>query len=229
MLDDLTLGHSHFRERFFIDTVTLLNTLHWDTLYSYMVDFWDDDLFWGIVLSSVMDLDFSLEHSHFRWFILRHSHLIHIHIAWGFWFIWTMMRCFRFGTRSRDWLICWHTLAWSSSTVVDSDAPLYIGAYPYFGERSYWFFTLEHLLDDMDHWIISCCPHCILGHSHLVGGFDIEAWLPVCDYCFSMDYGAIDALGLAFSTYLDNLGYLPTFHFILRHFTLVTFILLILP
>ena len=39
---------------------------------------------------------FSLEHSHFRWFILGHSHLIHIHIARGFWFIWTMMRCFHF-------------------------------------------------------------------------------------------------------------------------------------
>ena len=78
------------------DTVTLLDTLHWDTLYSSMVDFWDDNLFWGIVLSSVMDLDFSLEHSHFRWFILGHSHLIHIHIARGFWFIWTMMRCFHF-------------------------------------------------------------------------------------------------------------------------------------
>ena len=80
-----------------------------------------------------------------------------------------------------------------------------------------------------DYWIVSCCSHCTLGHSHLVGCFDIKIWLPVCDYCFSMDYGAIDALGLAFSTYLDNLGYLPTFHFILRHFTLDTFILSILP
>ena len=58
-----------------------------------------------------------------------------------------------------------------------------------------------------------------LGHSHLVGGFDIEAWLPVCDYCFSMDYRVIDTSGLVFSAYLDDLGYLPTFHFILRHFT----------
>ena len=44
------------------DTVTLLDTLHWDTLYSLMVDFWDDDLFWDIALSSVMNFDFSLEH-----------------------------------------------------------------------------------------------------------------------------------------------------------------------
>ena len=57
-----------------------------------------------------------------------------------------------------------------------------------------------------------------LGHSHLVGGFDIEAWLPVCDYCFSMDYKVIDTSGLVFSAYLDDLGYLPTFHFILSCF-----------
>ena len=44
-----------------------------------------------------------------------------------------------------------------------------------------------------------------------------------------MDYGAIDTLGLIFSAYLDDLGYLPTFHFILKHFTLDTFMLSILP
>ena len=33
-------------ERVFIgDTITLLDTLHYDTLYSLMVDFLDDDLF----------------------------------------------------------------------------------------------------------------------------------------------------------------------------------------
>ena len=46
---------------------------------------------------------------------------------------------------------------------------------------------------------------------------------------FSMDYGAINTLGLVFSAYLDDLGYLPTFHFVLRHFTLDTFMLSILP
>ena len=35
-----------------------------------------------------------------------------------------------------------------------------------------------------DHWIISCCPHCILGHSHLVGGFDIDTWFSVRDCSF---------------------------------------------
>ena len=60
-----------------------------------------------------------------------------------------------------------------------------------------------------DYWIVSCCSHCTLWHSHLVGCFDIEIWLPVCDYCFSMDYGALDTSGLVFSTYLDDLGYIP--------------------
>ena len=44
-----------------------------------------------------------------------------------------------------------------------------------------------------------------------------------------MDYGAIDTLGLAFSAYLDDLGYLHTFNFVLRHFTLDTFMPSILP
>ena len=43
-----------------------------------------------------------------------------------------------------------------------------------------------------------------------------------------MDYGAIDTLGLVFSTYLDDLKYLPSFHFVLRHFTLDTFVFSIL-
>ena len=44
-----------------------------------------------------------------------------------------------------------------------------------------------------------------------------------------MDYGGIDTLGLVFSAYLDDLGYLLTFHFVLKHFTLATFMLSILP
>ena len=43
-----------------------------------------------------------------------------------------------------------------------------------------------------------------------------------------IDYGAIDTLGLVFTAYLDDLGYLPTFHFVLRHFTLDPFMLSIL-
>ena len=113
------------------DTVTLLDILHWDTLLSLMMDFsrwwlilrhdcfrdcaciegwhWpcSEDTYWGIVVSLVMDFDCSLEHSHFGWFILGHSHHIHIHRARGFWFIWITLRCFRFGTKGRGWLICW--------------------------------------------------------------------------------------------------------------------------
>ena len=44
----------------------------------------------------------------------------------------------------------------------------------------------------------------------------------------SIDYGAIDTLGLVFLAYLDDLRYLSTFHFVLRHFTLDTFMLSIL-
>ena len=142
-----------------------------------------------------------------------------------------MLRCFRFGTRSRDWLICWlgyttlhwgiarmeSIFHWSIVTLLD---PLHWGISIFWRE-------IRLILDIGasgerygDHWIIPCCPHCILGHSHLVGCFDIEIWLPVWDYCFSMDYGAIDALGLVFSAYLGDLSYSPTFHFILRHFTL---------
>ena len=43
-----------------------------------------------------------------------------------------------------------------------------------------------------------------------------------------MDYGAIDTLGLIFSAYLDDLGYLPIFYFVLKHFTIDTFMFSIL-
>ena len=43
-----------------------------------------------------------------------------------------------------------------------------------------------------------------------------------------MDYGAINTLGLVFLAYLDDLGYLPTFQFVLKHFTLDTFMFSIL-
>ena len=78
------------------DTVTLL------------IDGWflRSRFIWGVALSLVMDFDCSLGHSHFSWFILGHSHRIHIYGVRGFWFIWITLRCFRFGTRSRGWLIC---------------------------------------------------------------------------------------------------------------------------
>ena len=40
---------------------------------------------------------------------------------------------------------------------------------------------------------------------------------------------SIDTLDLIFSAYLDDLGYLPTFYFVLKHFTFDTFMLPILP
>ena len=73
-----------------------------------------------------------------------------------------------------------------------------------------------------DHWIVSCCPHYILGHSHLVGYFghrDLTFYLRLL---LSIDYEAIDTLGLVFSAYLDDLEYLHTFHFVLKHFTIDT-------
>ena len=45
----------------------------------------------------------------------------------------------------------------------------------------------------------------------------------------SIDYRAINTLGLVFSAYLDDLRYLHTFHFVLRHFTLDTFTSSIIP
>ena len=44
-----------------------------------------------------------------------------------------------------------------------------------------------------------------------------------------MDYGAIDTLGLAFLAYLDDLRYLHAFHFVLRYFTMDTFMPSIIP
>ena len=160
-----------------------------------MVGFWDDDFIWGVALSLVMDFNWSLEHSHFSWFILGHSHRIHIHGARGFWFIWIMLRCFRFGTRSRGWLICWlgyttlqwgiagmeSIFHWSIATLLD---PLHWGIsifwrdirlILYIGASDGWY---------GDYWIVSFRPHCILGHSHLMGCFDINTWLSVYDCYF---------------------------------------------
>ena len=121
------------------DTVTLLGILHWDTLLSLVMVFFEMmayfetwllqrlcmhwgmtlTLFWGHILRHSCligdGLWFILEHSYLRWFILGHSRdgehfsLEHSHPIWI----------------------------------------LYTGAYPSFGERSDWFFTLERLPSDM--------------------------------------------------------------------------------
>ena len=145
---------------------------------------------------------FILECRHFRWFILGHSHFIHIHRARGFWFIWVVLRCFHFGTSSRDWLICWCTLCmvllsscwlgyttlhwgiigmesifhWSITTLLD---PLHWGISIFWREIKLILYVGASEKWYGDHWIISCCPHCILEHSHLVGRFDIETWLSI--------------------------------------------------
>ena len=119
-----------------------------------------------------------------------------------------------FGIRSGDRLIYWYALC----VVIFSSCRLKCIAL-HWGMSIFWReirLVLDIGASDEwygDHWIISCCPHCILGHSHLVGCFDIEIWLPACDYCFSMDYGAIVTSGLVFSAYLDDLGYLHIFSF----------------
>ena len=61
--------------------------------------------------------------------------------------------------------------------------------------------------------------HFILGHSHFVDlwHWDLTFYLW---WLLLMDYEAVDTLGSVFSAYLDDLRYLPTFHFILRHYTL---------
>ena len=95
-----------------------------------------------------------------------------------------------------------------------------IGLIIYIGASTEWY---------RDQWIISCCPHCILRHIHLVGCFDIETWLSILWLLLLMDYGAIETLGLVFSAYLNDLSYLHTFQLVLRHSTLDTFMLSILP
>ena len=88
---------------------------------------------------------------------------------------------------------------------------------------------LEHLTSDME--IIR------LFHVVLIAYWGIATYSDVLisrlDFLFMISAfdrsWAIDTLGLVFSTYLDDLRYLPIFHFVLRHFTLDIFMLSILP
>ena len=41
------------KSTFIEDTVTPLDILHWDTLHSLMIDFWDDGLFWDTIASDI--------------------------------------------------------------------------------------------------------------------------------------------------------------------------------
>ena len=57
------------KSTFIRDTITPLDILHWDTLHSSMVDFWDDGLFWDTFVSEIV-------HG-------RHSHSIISYGAWN--------------------------------------------------------------------------------------------------------------------------------------------------
>ena len=97
------------------DTVTLLDTLHWDTLYSLMVDFWDDDLFWGIALSLVMDFDLS-------WSIVTLDGLY-----WGIATIFTFMEPGDFDFYGLRWDVSVLAPGVEVDWFVDSDTLLYTG------------------------------------------------------------------------------------------------------
>ena len=98
-------GHSHSRGHFLLEIQSpysifyiVTHSTHWWLIFEMMVYFETQLLHRLYMLrhSSLIGygLRFILEHSHFRWFILGHSHFIHTHRAWGFLFVWIMLRCF---------------------------------------------------------------------------------------------------------------------------------------
>ena len=113
---------------------------------------------------------------------------------------------------------------------------LHTGAYPFLGGWSNWFFYIGAFGEWYgDHWIVSCCPHCIPGHNHIKGHCFISehshfANLRLWDLTFClwllllMDYGIGDISGSFFSAYLVDLWYPLTFYFIpfLITFTLIS-------
>ena len=143
------------------DTVTLLDTLHWDTLYSLMVDFWDDDLFWGIALSSVMDFDLS-------WGIVTSDGLyrgiassfvlIELRDSDSYGLCWDVSI---FGVRSGDRLIYWYALC----VVIFSSCRLgcialhwgisifwrEIKLVPYIGASTRWYGSLDYFMLSLLH------------------------------------------------------------------------------
>ena len=136
--DDPTLGHSHFRKRFYwrYNHSTRYSALR----HTLLIDgrFFYDDLFWGIALSSVMDFDLS-------WDIVT-SDGLYWSIASSFVLI--ELRDFD------SYGLCWDVSIFNTIVEIDwfvySDTLLYTGAYPSFGGRSDWLLTLEHLPDDME-------------------------------------------------------------------------------
>ena len=118
--DDPTLGHSHFKGCFYW---RYSHSTHWWLIFEITIS-------WDVTLSLVMDVDCSLGHSHFSWFILghsrhgeyfswEHSHLIgsftlgHIHFLEGDLFGPLHWSAWRVIWRSLDYfmLSSWHTEA----------------------------------------------------------------------------------------------------------------------
>ena len=150
-----------------------------------MVDFWDDDLFWGVSLSLVMDFDLSwsiVTLDGLYWGIASSFVLIELGDCDSYGLCWDVFHFWHQEWRSIDLLICASMIFFSSCR---------LGCIALHWGMSIFWRGIRLVLDIGasdewygDHWIISCCPHCILGHSRLVGCFDIEIWLPVCDCYF---------------------------------------------
>ena len=70
---------------------------------------------------------------------------------------------------------------WSIATLLD---PLHWGTSIFWREIGLILYVGASNERYGDHWMISCCSHYILRHSHLVGCFGIETWLSVYDCCF---------------------------------------------
>ena len=172
-----------------------------------MVDFWDDVLFWGIALSSMMDFDlswsiFTLDGLY--WGIASSFVLIELEDSDSYGLCWDVSI---FGVRSGDRLIYWYALCvvifsscwlgcadlhwgiaemesifhWSITTLSD---PLHWGKSIFWRDIRLIFYIGAFDGWYGDYWIVSCCPHFILGHSHLVRCFDIEIWFSVYDCYF---------------------------------------------
>ena len=173
--------------------------LHWD-IPIFNIRSWDwswtDDECWGIAFSSTMKFDLSWNIATSDNFVLGHSHdeeyfiLEYSHPIGSF----TLGHSHLLERDQID------SLSWSIWRVV---------------WRSFDYFMLSSLL-----WHSHIKGHYfILGHSHFVDlwHWDLTFYLW---WLLLMDYEAVDTLGSVFSAYLDDLRYLPTFHFILRHYTL---------
>ena len=156
------------------DTVTLLDILHWDTLLSLMVDF---SRWWLILRHDYFKDCACIEGWHWPCFEDTYWGIV-VSLAMDYDLSWSIVT-----SDGLYWSIADMESIFHGSIVALLD-PLHWGIsifwreirlFLYIGASTDWY---------GDHWIISCCPHCILGHSRLVECFDIEIWLSVHDYYF---------------------------------------------